>query len=258
MGGSGGNAGGTGGAAGADAGTGGFIDVDGGGTGGGSAGTGGTAGSGGVEDAGCQPPVDVPVPEVCGNGLDDDLNGFIDEGCLCSIGETQTCFGGTPSQSTQPNCTMGTQTCVGSTEFPGWGACEGWQCGPTPPPAEICDNGEDDDCDGQVDEGCDLTVTVSINGDCVWGSCPPQAPYPVGCDIIMSGNDPRGCIANDGTALVYFQEGDNCGAGHVDGTLQCSSQPSVPAGQNPLNAGNCVINKNTQFYPTDPGGCPAT
>jgi hypothetical protein len=225
---------------------------------GGSGGSGATTGTGGSQDGGCQAPPDTPVPEVCGNGLDDDLNGFIDEGCPCTIGQTQPCFGGPPSQASEPFCTKGTQTCEGAPEFPGWGACVGWQCGDVPPPKEICANGIDDDCDGQIDEGCGLNVDVNIDGDCVYASCPPQAPYPIACNIQMLGGDPRGCVANDNSALVYFQEGDACGYGRVEGWLLCSPEPIGTPGTNPLNEGNCAINKSKRDYPSAPDGCVPT
>jgi hypothetical protein len=232
---------------------GGALNVDG-GTGGSDA----SAGTGGAQDGGCQLPPDTPIPEVCNNGLDDDLNGFIDEACSCVIGETQPCFGGPPSQADDPHCQKGTQTCEGAPEFPGWGMCEGWQCGDLPPPEEICGNNEDDDCDGQVDEGCGLNVDVNIDGDCVYASCPPQAPYPIGCDIEMLGGDPRGCVANDNGSLVYFQEGDACGWGHVEGWLKCSPDPIAASGENPLNENNCVVNKSMRDYPVTPDGCVPT
>ena len=232
-----------------------------GGSTGGAAGTpagGGSAGSGGNA---CTPPSDTPGPEVCGNGLDDDLNGFVDEGCVCTIGQTQPCFGGPPSQTSLPNCTKGSQSCLKSGEFGQWGPCQGWSCGPATPPPEICGNGVDEDCDGVPDDGCSLNVPVDINGDCLAAFCPPQAPYPVGCNINMQGGDSRGCVANaPGNPGVYFQEGDQCpnplcpwcDAGHITGTLLCSSQPPTA----PLNATNCPINKPDKFYPTDPSGCP--
>jgi hypothetical protein len=234
-------------------------DAGSGGTTAGSSSVGGAAGTGNP----CSPPGDTPQAEQCGNGLDDDLNGFVDEICTCTAGQSQPCFGGTPSQSTQPNCVKGTQACTLSGEFGQWGPCQGWSCDATPPPPEICDNGVDDDCDGIVDEGCELTVPVNIEGDCLWAFCPPQAPYAVGCNINMQGGDSRGCVANWlGSSGVYFQEGDQCpvpgcqpfcgDVGHITGTLLCSTkQPTVP-----LNDQNCPINKAQKFYPSDPNGCP--
>jgi hypothetical protein len=153
------------------------------------------------------------------------------------------------------------QTCIGD-EFTGWGACDGWNCGPTTPPPELCDNAIDDDCDGEIDEGCVLDVPVNIDGDCISVSCPPQAPYPVGCDISMEGDDNRGCIANmPGSSSVYFQEGNACpppppfdfgGAGHVSGTLLCS--PHLPS--TPLGAATCAIDKGEPIYAPAAAGCP--
>ena len=131
---------------------------------------------------------------------------------------------------------------------------------PPPPPActpraEICENGVDENCDGR-DNACDpITVDVDIDGDCVTARCPAIAPYPVGCDIDFEGGDERGCVANDvGSSVVYFQEGDACGAGHLEGALFCSS--FLPP--EPLNEDNCPINKRRKFYEDDRDGCPET
>src|SRR5439155_16751356 len=35
-----------------------------------------------------------PAVELCGNGLDDDGDGMVDEGCICTPGTTQDCFPG--------------------------------------------------------------------------------------------------------------------------------------------------------------------
>ena len=285
-GGSGGAGGATGGSAGSSAGSSGSIGVGGtgattGGTGGtgisldagggtaGTPGVGGTAGMpgvGGSTGGGCgqAPPGDQPVPEVCGDGLDNDLNGFVDEQCDCVVGQSQPCFGGYPSQANDPVCVMGMQTCTGTAEFHGWGPCENWMCGTVPPPDEICDNMIDDDCDGLIDEGCGLTVPVQINGDCLFAACPPQAPFPIGCQITFAGGDGRGCVSTAaGNGMVYFQEGDACclppplnfDCGNVMGTLLCSTQPGPG-----LNEMNCPMNKQQALYPTSGGpprwGCP--
>ena len=192
-------------------------------------------------------------PEICDNGIDENQNGFIDEGCPCPIGNTQPCYlGGSLCE-----CKVGTQTCMAAGELGGeWGPCDGAQQGCTvqlDPVCEVCGNGTDDDCDGVIDEDCVIDLMVDIDGDCVTATCPPQAPYPIACNITMAGNDPRGCVASQpNLSDVYFQEGDNCGAGHVTGTLTCSSQPGAP-----LDANNCPINKSQKFYVGQPNGCPA-
>jgi hypothetical protein len=76
--------------------------------------------------------------EVC-NGIDDNCNGQIDDnaGC-CTDGSVQDCGQG---------ICAGTKTCTGGI----WGPCDGGR-----PARETCGNGKDDDCDGTVDNGCEV------------------------------------------------------------------------------------------------------
>jgi len=75
----------------------------------------------------CGPPA---AAEICGNGIDDDCDGMLEEGCMCTPGGTcMTMCGSTGTLS----CAGGTSSCTA--------------------PTETC-NGVDDDCDGLRDEGC--------------------------------------------------------------------------------------------------------
>lgn len=81
-----------------------------------------------------------PAEEVC-NGVDDNCNDTIDEGCACIHGMTEPC--GTDVGA----CRTGIKQCVNGMFVE---ACHG-EVGPVD---EICNNGTDDNCDGRIDENC--------------------------------------------------------------------------------------------------------
>jgi outer membrane protein assembly factor BamB len=111
--------------------------------------------------------------EGCGNGIDDDCDGLIDEDCGCTPGDLQACWEGATEKRGVGACTDGVRRCgadrawgpcafaVGPTAESG--ACDGIDsdcdgvkdppaCAACPPDAqEICGNGLDDDCDGRID-----------------------------------------------------------------------------------------------------------
>jgi hypothetical protein len=91
----------------------------------------------------------LPSAEQCGDGLDNNCDGQVDEGCGCPDGATQPCYGGAVGTAGVGPCRFGLQACTAGV----WGACVGQVL----PVTEAC-NELDDDCDGQINEGgvCDV------------------------------------------------------------------------------------------------------
>ena len=99
--------------------------------------------------------------ETCGNGIDDNCNGNVDENCGC-LTTDYTCYAGPPATRGVGECSDGMRMCDGEV----WGECEG-SIGPI---GEVCGDELDNDCDGQIDEGCggclDEEVCDGLDNDC--------------------------------------------------------------------------------------------
>jgi hypothetical protein len=150
-----------------------------------------------------------PAAEVC-DGEDNDCNGETDE-------ISQACYDGGPGTEGVGQCRGGLQRCVGN----GLGACEGQVM---PENVDEC-NGEDDDCDGVVDEdhrdgdtACGMGACAAagrltcMNGQLV-DTCQPRMPAADLCD--GADNDCDGRLDE-----AHMVMPTNCGMGACAGQGQ--------------------------------------
>ncbi len=131
-------------------------------------------------------------PEVCGDAIDNDCNGEVDEEtCICGAGGRVSCYTGAAGTRGVGACRNGVALCTG-VGMPG--ECVGEQT----PGEETCD-GTDEDCDGLTDEG--------LRNSC--GECGPEPMEMCGDDI---DNDCDG-IADEDCECDYrceCMEGTSC------------------------------------------------
>jgi hypothetical protein len=185
-----------------------------------------------------------PQMEEC-NGVDDNCDGQVDEECGCpAAGMTRSCYAGPMGSAGVGVCRSGAQRCA--PDMAGrlmWGDCDGMIV----PNFESC-NRVDDDCDGQVDEGCECELgatracTVGSGmpdrGVCRGGSqrCLPRADggSTWGACAGAVGPSMETCNGADDNCDGVIDEGCACTAGQV---RSCYNGPAGTAGRGICRAG---------------------
>ena len=111
----------------------------------------------------CLPAMDSEAASGLCNGLDDDCDGKVDEGCPCKAGETQACFSGPRNFRKVGTCADGVQTCIVQMRA-GQGDWGKSQCvGQILPSQDVCDNA-DNKCNGCADHNLCCTPPI----DCAY------------------------------------------------------------------------------------------
>lgn len=152
-------------------------------------------------------------PDVCTDSIDNDCNGTTNDGyttgatgCACLPGTFAECYTGPAGTLGVGICHAGQQQC--NAQGTGYGACSGEQ---KPLPAEVCGNGQDDNCNNQTDE------SIDADGD-GYGTCGGDC-----CDNTSQCADPN--KVNPGAVEVQGDGIDNDCNGQTDENPQvaCSS-----------------------------------
>ncbi|MBL8620114.1 MAG: hypothetical protein JNK64_02395 [Myxococcales bacterium] len=166
----------------------------------------------------------TPTTEIC-NNIDDNCDGQIDEGLICSCSGVEICNNADDDCDGQVDemlvrgcgtdvgeCSAGTQTCTAGS----WGTCTG-----TGPATETCNN-RDDDCDGVID-GLVRDCSAIPGGNPMMGICHP------GMQTCSTGSWGT-CVGEVGPATESCDTIDNNCNGMVDegtGGADCSSSCGV-------------------------------
>ena len=204
----------------------------------------------------------VSATELC-NGIDDDCDGSIDEGCSTTVyyadadGDT---YGNPSSFIVSPSPTPPSGYVLNNTD------CNDGNAAVNPAATEIC-NAIDDDCDGSIDEGLPIThYFLDADGD-TYGSafgsifsCLPAPPpgyisrnndcndnnaavNPLATEVCNTIDDDCDGVIDEGVQSTFYQDfdGDTYGNNAVS-TLACAAPSGYVTNNNDCNDNNAAIN----------------
>ncbi len=114
------------------------------------------------------PSINPGMPEICGNNVDENCNGTLDEGCITWFLDADRDGYGKPQlsrfSSTQPAGYVSNSL-----------DCRDWDATIHPGAIEICD-GKDNNCNGKTDEGCVVPFITSVEKKMGVSDLPAETP----------------------------------------------------------------------------------